>query len=82
MNDDDMSIVIGHDAAADTITISADDLSTIDLSDIKINTADIAQPGPWNRTSVVIDVLCQFLVDWTVFGWNVNRDARFQVNDV
>lgn len=47
MNDDDMSIVIGHGAAADTITISADDLSTIDLSDIKINTA-VAQPGPWS----------------------------------
>ena len=36
MNDDDnMSIVIGTGAAGDTITVSADDLSTIDLSDIK-----------------------------------------------
>lgn len=50
MNDDDnMSIVIGHGAAADTITVSADDLSTIDLSDIKINTA-VARPGPWGTS--------------------------------
>ena len=50
MNDDDnMSIVIGHGAAADTITVSADDLSTIDLSDITLNTASTrptwATPG-------------------------------------
>ncbi len=38
MNDDDMSIVIGHGAAADTITVSADDLTSIDLTDITINT--------------------------------------------
>ena len=39
MNDDDnMSIVIGHGAAADTITVSADDLTSIDLSDITLNT--------------------------------------------
>lgn len=58
MNDDDdnMSIVIGHGAAADTITVSADDLSTIDLSDIKINTA-VARPSPWAASGSLSDFL-------------------------
>ena len=57
MNDDDnMSIVIGHGAAADTITVSADDLSTIDLSDIKINTA-VARPSPWASPGSLSDFL-------------------------
>lgn len=39
MNDDDMSIVIGHGAAAsDTITISPSDSISIDLSDSTLNT--------------------------------------------
>lgn len=48
MNDDDnMSIVIGHGAAADTITVSTDNANTIDLSDIKIDT-NVGKTFQWN----------------------------------
>jgi len=51
MNDDDdnMTFAIGHGAAAsDTITITADDNSTIDLSDIKINASPFPNKFQWN----------------------------------
>lgn len=53
MNDDDMSIVIGHGAAADTITVSADDLTSIDLTDITINTTP-TQPT-WYSSGATLD---------------------------
>lgn len=52
MNDDDnmnTAYVVGYGAAAsDTITITADDNSTIDLSDIKINTSTFPNKFQWN----------------------------------
>jgi hypothetical protein len=57
MNDDDMSIVIGHGAAAsDTITIAADDLSTINLGDITLNTT-ATNPSSWASFNSIFETL-------------------------
>lgn len=58
MNDDDnMTFTIGHGAAAsDTITIAADDLSTINLGDITLNTAT-AKPSSWASFNSIFETL-------------------------
>jgi hypothetical protein len=57
MNEDDnMSVYIGGAAGTDTITIAADDLSTINLGDISLNT-NTAKSSPWASFNSISDFL-------------------------
>jgi hypothetical protein len=57
MNEDDnMSVYIGGAAGTDTITIAADDLSTINLGDITLN-ATPTKPSSWASFNSIFETL-------------------------
>ncbi len=57
MNEDDnMSVYIGGAAGTDTITIAADDLSTINLGDITLNTT-ATNPSSWASFNSIFETL-------------------------
>ncbi len=57
MNEDDnMSVYIGGAAGTDTITIAADDLSTINLGDITLNTTP-TKPSSWASFNSIFETL-------------------------